>query len=137
MQLRARRPFQRSRLKYDPSFALEVGYCFDRGIPYSEFLERWSPEDRSRVTAHALERAGKCLSCGTAEEEWTADMDAYTAIRHTCPGCMRREIMQASDTEVSKGTSVRLVPKAMAVRLEAEAERKRAEGTLRPRRRRE
>ena len=89
------------------------------------------------MTAYALERAGKCVSCGTSAEEWAEDPHAYAAIYVTCQGCMRREIMQSSDTPITKGTSVRLVPKAMAARLEAEAERKRAEGTLRPRRRRE
>lgn len=64
-------------------------------------------------------------------------MDAYTALYVTCVGCMRREIMQAGDTPMSKGTSVRLYPKAMAAQLNAEAERKRAEGSMRPRRRRE
>ena len=89
------------------------------------------------MTAYALERAGKCPSCSTSETEWAEDMDAYAAIYVTCQGCMRREIMQASDTPIAKGTSVRLVPKAMAARLEAEIEQKRIEGTLRPRRRRE
>ena len=64
-------------------------------------------------------------------------MDAYAAIYVTCTGCMRREIMQGGDTPMSKGTSVRLVPKAMAATLEADAERKRVEGSMRPRRRRE
>lgn len=64
-------------------------------------------------------------------------MDAYTALYVTCVGCMRREIMQGADAQMSKGTSVRLFPKAMAAQLIAEAERKRAEGSMRPRRRRE
>lgn len=64
-------------------------------------------------------------------------MDAYTAMYVTCVGCMRREIMQAGDAPISKGTSVRLVPKAMAAKQLADAERKRAEGSMRPRRRRE
>ena len=84
-----------------------------------------------------MEKAARCPSCGTSEVEWEEDMDAYAAVYVTCTGCMRREIMQGSDTQVSKGTSVRLVPKATALHLEEIAERKRAEGTMRPKRRRE
>ena len=137
MQRGARRPFQRSRLRYDHSFALEVGYCYDRGIPYAEFLERWSPEDRAKVTAVAMERSEQCPSCGTSPWEWNEDPDAYEAMHLTCIGCMRREILSADDTPTSKGTSVRLLPKSVAVRLTQEKKRREAEGTLRPRRRRE
>jgi hypothetical protein len=137
VQQRARRPFQRARLRYDATFALEVGYCYDVGVPHSEYLERWSPEDRAKVAAVALEKSSACPSCGTQPYEWDEDPDAYVAINITCPGCMRREIMQEDDTPKVKGTSVRLLPKVTAERLAAEVERKRAEGTLRPRRRRQ
>ena len=136
MQRGPRRPFQRSRLRYDSTFALEVGYCFDHGIPHSEYLERWTAEDRSMMMAYALEKGAQCPTCGTAPHEWAEDPDAYVAINMNCPGCMRRELMVEDDTPKPKGTAVRLVPRATAERLAAEMERKAAEGTLRPRRRR-
>lgn len=89
------------------------------------------------MAAVALEKSDACASCGTHSYEWDEDPDAYVAVHVTCPGCMRREIMQADDTQRPKGTSVRLLPKASAERLAAEVERKKAEGTLRPRRRRQ
>lgn len=88
------------------------------------------------MAAVALERAEQCSSCGTAQHVWDEDPYAYEPMRFTCTGCMKRELMQADDTPVPKGTSVRLVPKAVAERLTFERERKEAEGTLRPTRRR-
>lgn len=85
-----------------------------------------------------MEKASACSMCGTSPWEWAEDMDAYVAVNMTCNGCMRREIMQAdSDTPNSKGTSVRLIPRVTAERLAADMEKMEAEGTLRPRRRRE
>lgn len=136
MQRGARCPFQRSRLRYDSTFSLEVAYCYDHGLPYSEYLDRWSQEDRAILGAYALERGMTCPTCGTAPHEWEEDPDAYVAINLNCPGCMRREVMLEDDTPKPKGTSVRLVPKAAAERLAAEMERKAAEGRLLPRRRR-
>jgi len=89
------------------------------------------------VAAVALERGEKCQMCGTAEWEWEEDPYAYAPVRHTCIGCMKRELMQEDDTPTSKGTSVRLLPKATAERLAQDHARKADEGTLRPRRRRE
>lgn len=88
------------------------------------------------MTAVAMEKSAACSICGTSPYEWEEDPDAYVAINMTCPGCMRRELMSEDDTPRPKGTSVRLIPKASAERLAQEIERKRAEGTLRPIRRR-
>jgi hypothetical protein len=107
------------------------------GIPRSEFLARWGPEDRAIVAAVALEKSAACSMCGTSPWEWEEDMDAYEAVAMTCPGCQRRELMNDGGDTMPKGTSVRLIPKASAERLHQEIERKTAEGTLRPRRRRE
>lgn len=84
-----------------------------------------------------MERSEQCPSCGTTQHEWEEDPYAYEPVRVTCVGCMKRELLQADDTPVSKGTSVRLLPKAQAERLARELEQKKAAGTLRPRRRRE
>jgi hypothetical protein len=116
---------------------LEARYCHEKGIPRSEFLARWTPEDRAIVAAVAMEDASSCGLCGTSAWEWEEDMFAYEAVHVTCPGCQKRELMSVDNDTMPKGTSVRLVPRAMAERLQAETERKTAEGTLRPRRRRE
>lgn len=137
MQRRPGCPFQRTRLRYDPTFNLEATYCYDHGIPYQEYLDRWSQVDRAVITAVALEKSARCSMCGSSQQEWDDDPYAYEAVRVTCPGCMRRETMNDDSTEnVAKGSSVRLLPKAAAERMRAETARKAAEGTLRPRRRR-
>ena len=138
MQRGPGRPFQRSRLRYDSTFSLEAGYCFDHGIAYSEYLDRWNEVDRATVTAVALERADRCSMCGTAGHEWEEDPYASEAVRVSCPGCLRREVLQSdSDAGVGRGVSVRLLTRAAAASAAAELERKSAEGTLRPRLRRE
>lgn len=132
MQLGARCPFQRTRLRYDRTFALEVGYCYDHGIPYSEYLERWTDADRARVAAVGLERARICSKCGTDSMDWEDDPYAYAPMFVTCPGCQKIEALSKDDTPRPLGTSIRLVPKETAVRLAREAEA----GRPRPRRKR-
>jgi hypothetical protein len=130
-------PFQRARLRYDSTFSLEAGYCYDHGIPYEEYLERWSDADRAKVTAVALENADRCNMCGSSMDEWNADPDAYEAVRSFCPGCMRRETMSDDpDSPVTKGFSVRLLPKATAAAQREEMASKQAQGTARPHRHR-
>ena len=138
MQPGAERPFQRARLRYDDTFALELGYCYEKGIPHSRFLEEWDAEDRAKVAAFAMEKAEKCFRCGTAPHEWAEDPDAYVAVAMGCPGCLRLETMSEDlhNTPGPKGAAVRLLPRSAAERLRAETERRAAEGTLRPRRRR-
>lgn len=131
MQLRARRPFQRARLRYDPSFNLEASYAHEHGIPYSEYLERWTNTDRAIVTAVTTEKADRCSMCGTSPWEWDADPYAYDPVYVTCPGCQRKELLADDDTPRAKGTTVRLVPKRVAARLAREQGSKRV-----PRRRR-
>lgn len=138
MQPGAERPFQRSRLRYDPTFALELDYCFERGIPHSEFLERWNAEDRAKVTAVAMEKGERCALCGTADWEWDEDPFAYVAITTGCRGCMMTETLSAdqANTPGPKGSRVRLFPRLTAERIARETEERRKQGTLRPKRRR-
>jgi hypothetical protein len=131
VQQRAGRPFQRARLRYDSAFSLETGYAFEHGIPYSEYLQRWSNTDRAIVTAVTMEKADRCSMCGTAPWEWEADPYAYDPIYVTCPGCQRKEALADDDTPRPKGTTVRLVPKRVAARLARDASNHRV-----PRRRR-
>jgi hypothetical protein len=132
VQLGTGRPFQRARLRYDSVFALEAEYCHDRGIPYSEFLERWSPEDRTKLAAVALEKAARCPRCGTSPWMWEEDPFAYEPLHITCIGCMKKDLFGEDDTPRSKGTSVQLIPKEAAEKMRARAD----EGIARPVRRR-
>jgi hypothetical protein len=131
-------PFQRSRLRYDPGFALEAEYCYEKGIPHSEFLARWTPEDRAKIAAVAMEKGEHCIKCGTAQWEWDEDPDAYAGINVGCRGCLILETLQddLANTPGPKGTSTRLVPRQTAERIARNTAEKAATGTLRPRRRR-
>ena len=138
MQPGAGRPFQRSRLRYDAAFALETAYAYEHAIPWSEYLERWEAEDRAIVTAVSLERSERCVSCGTADWEWEVDPNAYEPVVHYCRGCALRETLQKdNDTPKGPGHSVRLVSRRAAEALRTRMERRKAEGSLRPRLRRE
>jgi hypothetical protein len=123
VQRGTRRPFQRARLRYDATFALEAGYAFDHGIPFSEYLQRWLPEDRAKVSAVTLERSERCTLCGTAQWEWEADPNAYTPIYHTCHGCRIKDAMAEDNTPKGKGTTIRLAPRKVAERMIREAAR--------------
>lgn len=85
-----------------------------------------------------MEHSERCIRCGTAPWEWEADPDAYVAVVMGCPGCLRLETMgeDLHNTPGPKGASTRLLPRRVAERIRAETERRAAEGTLRPRRRR-
>lgn len=66
----------------------------------------------------ALEKSEKCIHCGTAEWEWQENPYAYHPVRHTCPGCRKREILLEDDDDVPKGTTVRLVDQKTALQME-------------------
>lgn len=135
MQLRHRRPFQRARLRYDATFSLEALYCHEQGIPYSEFLARWTEADRAIVNAVVLEKSERCTMCGTAEWEWREDHFAYQPLFHTCRGCQLKDLMNDDDAPRPKGTTVRLVPKETAAKLMAAMDaRTAADGPRRPQR---
>jgi hypothetical protein len=132
VQLGARRPFQRARLRYDHSFAFEAEYCFEKGIPHSEFLERWSREDRAVLAAVASDKAARCTMCGTSEWQWAEDPFAYEPMFIGCTGCMKKALLDADDTPRPKGTTIQLVHKETAERMRRAA----AEGISRPKLRR-
>ena len=110
--LGARRPFHRGRLRADPAFALEVGWCADHGLPHSALLE-WDPIDRSKLIAHLLEKAARCPSCGTAEWEWDpkqgGSRDAHHAEVRMCMGCYHRSNAE-SDEQLPPGSRIVLSP---------------------------
>lgn len=73
------------------------------------------------VIAVTQENASRCGLCGTSEWEWEEDPFAYHPVIHTCPGCQKKKLLQDSDTPRPAGSSVRLVDKHTAERLEKEA----------------
>lgn len=86
-----------------------MGYCYEKAIPHSEFME-WDSTDRSKVLAWRIEEGMKCGMCGTAEWEWEQDKFAYHPVNKMCRGCYLKDI--ASETEQNvPGTTVVLVPK--------------------------
>ena len=86
-----------------------MSYCFEQGIPHSEFLE-WSPPDRAKVLAYAMEQSLRCSSCGTASWEWDNNRFAYTAIEEFCNGCYQKSVFQDTESNTLPGTNIKLVP---------------------------
>lgn len=86
-----------------------MSYCYERGIPHSEFME-WEPSDRSKVLAWKMEESAKCSMCGTGKHEWDEDRYAYEPVQQMCHGCYLKDI--ASETEHTlPGVTVVLLPK--------------------------
>lgn len=74
------------------------------------------------MLAYALEKAGKCNRCGSAQWEWDpelgGDPHAYVALPMKCPGCAELDIgREVIGDDKSPGTSVQLVPQATAERM--------------------
>lgn len=121
MQRGCRCPFHRRRLRYDATFRSEIRYCYEHGIPHAKFL-KWKDEDRAKVLAYMMEKAGQCGRCGSSQWEWDpergGDEHAYQALPMKCPGCaeldLGREILGDSK---APGTSIQLVPQATAERM--------------------
>lgn len=88
-------------------------------MPWSEYLRRWAPEDRSLVVAVEMDKASRCSMCGLTEQEWDEDPDAFRAIQHVCPWCAVKDRARASDeTDATlHGASIRLVPAEVAARI--------------------
>jgi hypothetical protein len=99
-----RHPFQRERLRYDPSFHAEIAYCYEHGIPHSEFLE-WLNEDRAKALAFMLEKASRCEMCGTADWEWAENQHAYEPVERFCMGCYLKH-MANEDNKSLPGTTI-------------------------------
>lgn len=97
---------------------MELGYCVDHGIPHSVWLEKWSPEDRSKVIAYLVESAERCDMCGTAPWEWEENKFAYEAVDHFCKGCYQKSVFSDSESTSLPGTNVQLVPVTEVRKLE-------------------
>lgn len=88
-----------------------MSYCFDKGIPHSEFMN-WEVSDRAKVAAYQAEQALRCSMCGTAPWEWDPKQGgskyAYEPDDHFCKGC-HIKAMAAEGRTVPPGTTVHLV----------------------------
>jgi hypothetical protein len=87
---------------------MEMSYCYEHGIPHSEFLE-WSAEDRSKTMAFLLEQSSRCGMCGTAEWEWEKDRRAYAPVEKFCMGCYLKHMAGESAGQMP-GTTISLEP---------------------------
>ncbi len=104
-----------------------MSFCFEKGIPHSKFLE-WSPEDRAKVLAYAMEQSSRCVSCGTAPWEWEENRFAYTAVDELCKGCYQKSVFSEAQGNSLPGTNIKLVPTTPLLRAKTQvAAKKRAQ----------
>lgn len=88
---------------------MELGWCTEKGIPHSTFLE-WHPDDRSKVVAYLLEEAERCDMCGTSSWEWKENRFAYEPVETFCHGCYQKSVYSETEQDPLPGTTVSLVP---------------------------
>lgn len=75
---------------------MELRYCYDKGIPHSQFLS-WPEEDQDKVVAFILWDGAKCGSCGTNPSDWLdenghmADDPPFVVGSRMCYGCATLE----------------------------------------------
>jgi hypothetical protein len=129
----ARRPFHRERLRYDEYYALELGYAVEHGVPWKEYVKRWSLEDRSRLIAYLQDKSKRCTNCGTAPWEWlddegNLDPEAFAVLDQVCHGCAAKDRVrlarETDKTAALQGASLVLVPKRLAAVAKAAARRR-------------
>jgi hypothetical protein len=95
-------------------------YCGPRGIPHSVFLGRivgptepqWLDADRNKATWWLIHQRQTCPECGTRDEEWAADEDAYVPAMHFCRGCAVKtradDEFERKRKQYRRGTTVQL-----------------------------
>jgi predicted Fe-S protein YdhL (DUF1289 family) len=92
------------------------------GIPHSEFLS-WTEDDQDKALAYHREMARMCKGCGTRQEEWDDDPDAYIGDLQYCEGCARladeRNNLSEAGSAVN-GLRPRLLPRRQALARAAE-----------------
>lgn len=98
---------------------MQANYAVEHGIPWSEFLRRWSWEDRSIVVAVQLERAAHCTSCGLTEKQWHDDPGAFVPMQVVCPWCaLKDRVRSDGDTSASiPGASIKMLPRNTAEKI--------------------
>jgi hypothetical protein len=80
---------------------MELQFCFEHGIPHSEYLA-WDPVDKAKLVAYMVEKGSRCIMCGTADWEWDpkrgGNRRAYETVEKFCPGCYAKAAARTSDT---------------------------------------
>ncbi len=109
-----------------------MSYCYENGIPHSVFLE-WEPEDRAKVLAYAMERATRCVQCGTAPWEWDENKFAYTTVEELCMGCYQKSVYQDTQSKPLPGTNVKLIPTTPQLKAQMLVKGKKRERMMRSR----
>lgn len=96
----------------------ELAYCVPLGIPHSAFLD-WEEDDQDKALAYQREMRKVCSGCGTRQEEWDEDPDAYVGWVNRCEGCRRmdQERRNLGESDSSAGAHVGLMPRDRAVEL--------------------
>lgn len=61
------------------------------------------------MLAFQMEKALRCVMCGTAEWEWDRNRHAYEAVDRFCHGCWHRD-SRAKERENQPGVTVELAP---------------------------
>jgi hypothetical protein len=102
-----RKPY-RGRLRVDGAFYLELQFCDEHGLPHSQFLS-WDPSDRSKAIAFVMEKAERCVMCGTAAWEWAENRRAYEPVEHFCQGCYLKAVAN-DDPRAQPGITIELLP---------------------------
>lgn len=101
-----------------------MAYCGPRGIPHSHFLGGplvWTASDRDKALAWQRRENSRCPSCGTREDEWDRDEDAYHAVMLRCPGCEQRQRVEKAITDADGlGVHVQLWTRAHHAAVDAE-----------------
>lgn len=69
----------------------------------------WTPEDRAKALAFAMEENSRCQMCGTADWEWDENPYAYEPIARRCQGCYLKDTAQ-EDSKNLPGTTIVLEP---------------------------
>jgi hypothetical protein len=85
------------------------------GLPHSQFLS-WDETDQDKALAFMRDRRNRCPGCGTHEDEWERDPDAYVGWHESCPGCARLEQESENVSDSARGVKRFLIPRAEAER---------------------
>ena len=59
----------------------------------------WLDTDREYALAWTANKHATCGGCGTRQDEWDEDDEAYISAHWTCPGCARKQEHQASNLD--------------------------------------
>lgn len=90
-----------------------MSVCADYLISHSQFLE-WDPTDRDKAIWWKVRQSEICPNCGTREDEWLRNRNAYRAEVKRCRGCEVREQFAETD-EAKQGRGIYIVMKRREV----------------------